>query len=184
MGKVSARLCNDFSHVQPSPLSYPSALPSRTSNRASIAHSLREFFVLALLSFAEYYCLSAQFSLLYRHKGIKWQMLPPCRDAFLADTSCCDSSVSDMFCRRLARNPRLRKKIEWFLVLNSPSCQWRTWPSHHWDNKEGKREGRNFIRSFHEDWPGHGAALLVLAPHLGIGISEITSCLHRHSGLC
>jgi hypothetical protein len=65
--------------------SYPSALPSRTSNRASIAHSLREFFALALLSFAEYYCLSAQLSLLYRQQGIKWQMLSPRRDAFLAN---------------------------------------------------------------------------------------------------
>jgi hypothetical protein len=29
---------------------------------------------------------SAQLSLLYRHKGIKWQMLSQRRDAFLADT--------------------------------------------------------------------------------------------------
>src|SRR6516165_2659595 len=66
-------------------LSHPSVLPLRTSNRASIAHSLREFFALALLSFAEYDCLLALLSLLYRHKGIKWQMLSPRRDAFLAN---------------------------------------------------------------------------------------------------
>ena len=66
--EVSARLGNDFlySDVQLSPLSYPSVLPLRTSNRALIAHSLRLFFVLAMLSFAEYYCPSAQLSFLWR----------------------------------------------------------------------------------------------------------------------
>jgi hypothetical protein len=50
-------LCSD---VQLSPLSCPSVLSSTTFNRASAAHSLHAFFALALHSFAEYYCLSAQ----------------------------------------------------------------------------------------------------------------------------
>jgi hypothetical protein len=54
VGQAMIFLCSD---VQPSPLSYHSVLPSRTSNWASVTHSLRVFFALAMLLFAEYHCL-------------------------------------------------------------------------------------------------------------------------------